>query len=174
MEQHDVERRDGVTRQLQCDDDNMASVDASPDVVTFNWTTTSSPTDFLHAVLSLAGETTADVSHADVTIGFGDRLIETRFQTLRTLARYLPFVVGRCSLLRLDLSATRSVAWQRLDSQGHVVAGLGDSTANLAHGTDDFIDLLVTNTATKMVDPYLVTKSVVELAGRWENRANAW
>lgn len=151
----------------------MALVDASPEVVTSNWTTASSPTDFIRAVLRLSGEST-DVSHADVTVAFGDSLIETRFQTLRIFARYLPFVLAKCSLLRLDLSATRSVAWQRLDSRGQVVAGFGDKTANLAHGTDNFIDQLVTSTATKMVDPNAVTKSMVELASRWENKANAW
>jgi len=168
----DVERSDGHRRRLLFDDDELAVIDISSDVLTVNWTTQRSAAQFVSDAVRLQ-----DYETADAIVCTPKTEEELDFRGLTWLAsRPKPSVAAEWNLVRLDVSDTRSVAWERLPG-GTLVVGFGDD-AECLHGNPNSeasqrLLQLVHMTCTPHIDFHSVVDNAVQLAKLWHDRANA-
>jgi hypothetical protein len=127
---------------LQFSPRDIAVLDVRPDFATVNWTTSTSPAEFLERALELARD---DVS--TVTFRYAGEESDTGLAAL-TEAAGDPRFSERCDFIRLDVSASRSYAWQHLDAEvsgsagGFDVVGFGDDVKELAVQTRPVSELL--------------------------------
>jgi hypothetical protein len=171
LDRRDIFRGDAVIRELRYSERDIAVVDASEDVITVNWSTEFSPTQFVDAVEELADE--GDVRAADVTLDVRHELLSMSMEGLRRrMAEDGPKIFDHdCVFIRLDLSDTRTVAWQRLTDDGLVVAGFGDGTPQIVASHDGLAQSLMSTTATEPINADEVTQSLSELALRYQSYA---
>lgn len=165
----DLERPEGLLRQLFFSNNELAVVDVSAEVLTVNWTTECSALEF--ATL------TSRLPHyhaADAIVCTPDDEVETDVEGLIGLvAEERPFVPGKWDLVRLDVSDTRSVAWERMPD-GAAVVGFGD-TADCLYGSPtseaagDLV-MLLELTGTSHIDFHSVVDNALELAKLWHDR----
>jgi hypothetical protein len=149
---------------LQFSARDIAVLDVRPDFATVNWTTSTSPAEFLERALELAG---GDVS--TVTFRYAGEESDTGLTAL-TEAAARPQFSELCDFIRLDLSATRSYAWQHLDAEGFGsaggfdVVGFGDDVKELAVQTQPVSELLEV-TASEGVSAGVVLDELHRLLG---------
>ncbi|YCK83038.1 hypothetical protein M1D89_07345 [Arthrobacter sp. D3-18] len=166
----DLDRPEGLVRQLIFDSEELAVVDLSSEVLTVNWTTGSSAREFIGIAAALAS-----YQDADAIVCTPNTVIEIDFGELLTLAADEELSVpSKWDLVRLDVSKTRSVAWERL-SNGASVVGFGD-TADCLHGSSHSeaaqqLIVLLELTGTSHIDFHSVVDNVLELAKLWHDRS---
>jgi hypothetical protein len=127
---------------LQFSARDIAVLDVRPDFATVNWTTSTSPGEFLVRALELAR---GDVS--TVTFRYAGEESDTELAAL-TEAAADPRFSELCDFIRLDVGVFRSYAWQHLDAEvsgsagGFDVVGFGDDVQELVVRTQPVSDLL--------------------------------
>jgi len=140
---------DGEIRQLPYSQSELAVVEASAEVVAVNWTTKVEPDVFFSKVSQLI-----DLDdNAVVTLSLSpDSAIErVTISDLRAKSVDASFC-SACEFVRMDLSATQSVLWQRLPDDNLIIVGLGDHTATFTEEGEATVRSLLAATATPTVD----------------------
>jgi hypothetical protein len=168
LKEVDLRRGDGLVRQLLRGKDVVAVLDVSDDVLTVNWTTHRTAPQFVDFVSDVPTYKTAD---AYVCTASDE--VELDMDGLGRLAKDSEH--GHSELwriVRLDLSDTRSIAWERLFG-GTSVIGFGDEARCMRAGINseaaEQLGWLLRETGTE--DP-LVTEVVhhaVELSQLWKH-----
>lgn len=159
----DIPMPDGLVRQLFYGDNDLAVVDASTDVVTVNWTSNETAPGFVDYAQNEPAYEMADTvmctADEDVTLGINE---------LGKLAHELPIGdLESLDLVRIDVSATRSIAWERLPD-GLVIVGLGDHPSEFTHDVVQFdLQRLMQATATNQIHIAEVIETVVKLSHRY-------
>ena len=165
----DIEVADGLIRRLVFGDDELVVVNVSKDALTVNWTTNRSAPQFVELTRHLPGYETATAvlctAHTD---------LETDADELIRLAKDNDHSnLQSWDLVRLDLSETRSVAWERLPDEIFMV-GFGDEADCLqghAYGeAADQLFLLLELTRTSHIQSQEVVEHALELTSVWEER----
>lgn len=134
--------------------------DISPEVSTVNWTARVTPGHFVSVISRIA-----DLSEKDpvfLQMSSKSRPIETTVSPLRRLVRVEDFDMD-CQFVRIDLSPTRSVAWQTLPYNGNslTVAGMGEETGKVSVGdSKKLLGELLSATATSQVNGQAVVSSL--------------
>jgi hypothetical protein len=139
---------------LQFSPRDIAVLDVRPDFATVNWTTRTTPAEFLDRAVELARH---DV--AAVTFRYAGEETDADLAAISDLAAD-PGFSEFCDFIRLDVGSWRSYAWQHIgppatggtgdagydaagsDSPGFDVVGFGDDVKALAIGTQPVGDLL--------------------------------
>jgi hypothetical protein len=160
----DIPSGDGIVRPLRYGSDELAVLDVTSDVMTINWTSSVRASEFfsivdqiadlnnhLESTLQLAGEPEQSVQVADVRGIASDE------------------IMGLCQFIRVDLTDTRSVAWQIVSLDGHdvFVAGFGADTSSIADGNVGLVEKLLILTASGAVDTDQVFESMMALSRRY-------
>lgn len=170
VEIRDQEGADGFVRQLLFSADELAVVNVSSEVLTVNWTTSRSAPQFVEASRHLPG----GYDTADAVLCTARADFETDADGLIRLTKDNDHSeLETWDLVRLDVSETRSVAWERLPD-GKIMVGFGDQ-ADCLHGTAyseaaDQLFLLVEMTGTSHIGSQMVVDTAVELTKMWQDR----
>lgn len=150
----------GLLRRLQFFPNGAAVIDLDEDVLTAAWTTSTSPGDFISTVGWDIGfvEPTATVHFAGGHERFERRLFkDLTFRLFRELG-------DQCDLIRVDVSATQSVAWQRLPKARLDVVAIGDHPLRLLEYENFAVARsLLTATANHAIAADEVLESVLEV-----------
>lgn len=165
----DLERADGFVRQLLYAEDELAVVDVSSDVLTVNWTTHQSAAQFVDFATHLPGFETAGA----VVCSANDEL-DTDMEGLVRLRKDSTHADTEAwNIVRLDVSDTRSVAWERLPG-GMMVVGFGDDTGCMRDGTGSEavwqLDHLLRSTRSPHIESEYVVENAVKLSLNWLER----
>lgn len=158
----DLKRLDdgAIVQQIRFGERDFAVLDISPEVSTVNWTARVNPARFVSEINRIA-----DLSVTDpvfLQLSTESRPIETTVSSLRDWIQDEGFDTN-CQFIRIDLSLTRSVAWQTLPSNGDSrrIAGMGEETGlvTLEENTD-FLRKLLGATATSLISSKIVISSL--------------
>lgn len=155
-DQVDIEREGGVVRQLQYEDGGLVVFDASAEAVAANWTTLSSPSQFVRLVAAAI-----DLNDADITLSLSQRGL------VRMSADRLTYLIDNegvqldstCKFIRLDLSWTQSAMWQLMSPDGMVLAGFGD---NPTHFLDEKQEPFAHHLVNATVHPPNIAEEVLD------------
>lgn len=166
IEEEDLKRDDGLVRKLRYGKDEVAVVDVSPDVLTVNWTTHQTAPEFVDFACHVPGYETADA-----VVCRADQDLYIDMEGLSRLAKDNAHShTESWGIVRLDLSDTRSVAWERLPG-GVIVVGFGDDI-NCMHGglyseAAEQLGFLLKMTGTSGVRFHEVVETAVKLSQLW-------
>lgn len=144
-------------RQLDFGSDELAVVDVSDEVVTANWTTDITSLEFVQYF-----RRDIEFENAEAFLCTEDGTFDLDVEALSRLASgEIDPQPELWNLVRLDLSATRSVAWEKMP-RGFSVVGFGDAfegAQNIFHL--DEVREFMADTATDAVDVDLVIEALV-------------
>lgn len=140
---------DGEVRQLPYGQSELAVVDASVEVVGVNWTAKIGPDLFFSEVSRLVG--LDDNMVVTLSVSPDSAIQQITISNLRTRLVDANFC-SACEFVRLDLSATQSVIWQRSTDGDLVMVGFGDHTATFTGDGEAIVRNLLAATATPAVD----------------------
>ncbi|WP_188196098.1 hypothetical protein [Nonomuraea sp. SYSU D8015] len=159
--------REGLTRRLSFGERDIAVIYVDLDVITVNWTTSLTVTGFVGTTdeLVLAHE------HDPVLLVMhdGSTLDEVTSGLIGAIEEDPAGFEARCSLLRFDLSPTRSIAWQDLPSEDLTIAGIGTTpSCVVSGGMADQIGWLLDATASSGVNRAATLDQVRSLARRFD------
>lgn len=149
-----------VVQQIRFGEHEFAVLDISPEVSTVNWTARVAPGHFVSEINRIA-----DLSETDpvlLQMSTESRSIETTVSPLRDWIRDEAFNMN-CQFIRIDLSPTRSVAWQMLPGNGEslTIAGMGEETGRVTlEENKNFLRELLSATATLQVNSHVVLSSL--------------
>jgi hypothetical protein len=152
-----------MVQQIRFGERDFAVLDVSLEVSTVNWTSDVFPGQFVSKIDRIAD--LADTDPVFLQMSSEPRAYETTMSSLRQLVPDEAFNMA-CKLVRIDLSYSRSAAWQTLptESGGLRVAGMGESTRKIDYGdSKTFLSKLLTATATSKVSSEAVTSSLAHL-----------
>lgn len=171
-EVEDLEHPNGLVRQISFGADEMAVVDVSSEALTVNWTTHYSAPQFIDATRHLPGGG-YELADAVLCTSFGD--LETDAEGLVRMAKDDDHSeIESWDLVRLDVSETRSIAWERLPG-GVTLVGFGDDVECLhERARSDAagqLNQLMELTRTPHIEPQSVVDNAVELANLWYDKA---
>jgi hypothetical protein len=132
---------------LQFTPQDIAVLDVRRDFATVNWTTSCSQIQFYAQAMELSQFRVDTIS-----LRYNGNSLEvdrSEFEKLTT--RSGEFFEKACDFIRIDITSSRSFAWQRLSADGPDVVGFGDSSANIAVRKKPVLGLLEA-TASRGVD----------------------
>ncbi|MGJ0385393.1 hypothetical protein [Paenarthrobacter nicotinovorans] len=166
LEETDLRRDDGLVRKLGFEDGEVAVVDVSPDVLTVNWTSSWTASQFVDLASHEPAYQTAD---AIVCMAAED--LEVDMEGLSRLTKdNHSWVDQSWDIVRLDLSDTRSVAWERLPG-GAIVVGFGDEASCMRGGlyseAAQQLEWLLSVTGTGRIGVAAVVENAVKLSQLW-------
>jgi hypothetical protein len=154
-------REDGaIIQHIRFGEHDFAVLDISPEVSAVNWTADVTPEHFVSEIDRIASP--LDTDSVFLQMSSEAQGTETTVSPLRRLIGNEGFN-NDCGFLRIDLSPTRSVAWQTLLGNGDsfTVAGMGEETARVAVGdSKEFLGKLVSSTATSQVNGQAVISAL--------------
>lgn len=155
----DYPQDEGITRQLVFANEEAAVIDVTPEFVVVNWTSYVNVETFIELIT--ANEEPPPGS--DSWFRFASQTHEgrTSFSSIRSGMR--AEYTESCRFLRVDVSESRSVAWDTADAALPVI-GLGDARPIFASGEIDVLRTLIRDTATPSVVGDEVVESAVVLA----------
>ncbi|MDQ3764499.1 MAG: hypothetical protein M3460_23960 [Actinomycetota bacterium] len=149
-----------IVQQIRFGDHDFAVLDISPEVSTVNWTARVTPGRFVSEINRIADP--PEAAPVLLQMSTESPSIETTVSPLRDWIRDEAFDMN-CQFVRIDLSPTRSVAWQTLSGNGDVftVVGMGEETERVAVGESKvFLRELLGATATSQVNSLTVISSL--------------
>jgi hypothetical protein len=148
-----------IVRRLDFDAGAMSLITSVEGTTTVNWSAAVTVDKFLEVV-----ERTIDVGHdPEVTIQrSGVHLMEQQYPSATLVpSAWLSGPDPAVEFYRIDVSDTRSVAWQRLDASS-VFVGLGDADSFII--VDTTLTQLMADTARSEIDVDLTISTVREVA----------
>jgi hypothetical protein len=151
-----------IVQQIRFGVYDLAVLDVSPEVSTVNWTASVSARGFISQIDRIADLAENDPVFLQIA---PSRTYEIMVSSLRRLARDEVFNKS-CEFIRIDLSATQSVAWQILPQEDHrlIVVGMGEQTDEIAAGDNrEFLAKLLSATATSRIDSQEIISSLARL-----------
>lgn len=147
-----------IVRRLNFDAGAMSLITSVEGTTTVNWSAAVTVDKFLEAV-----ERTIDVGHdPEVTIQRSDvHLMEQQYPSAALVpSAWLSGPDPAVEFYRIDVSGTRSVAWQRLDASS-VFVGLGDADSFII--VDTTLTQFMADTARSEIDVDLTISTVREV-----------
>jgi hypothetical protein len=152
-----------IIQQMRFGRNDVAVLDISPEASTINWTTNVAPRRFVSEVSRITDLDGTDPVFLQIS---PSRMYGTTVSSLHRLVCDEAFDVA-CELVRIDLSPTRSVAWQTLRREGDsllTVAGMGEQTEKVADADSmTFLEKFLSATSTLNIDRRGVTRSLARL-----------
>jgi hypothetical protein len=151
-----------IIQQIRFGGNDFAVLDVSPEASTVNWTTSVSPRRFISEISRITDLVETDPVFLQIS---PSRTYEITVSPLRRLVRDEAFNMA-CELVRIDLSPTRSVAWQRLPREGGnlMVVGMGEQTEKIAHNDSmKVLEKFMDATSTLQIDRKGVINSLARL-----------
>jgi hypothetical protein len=145
-----------IVRRLAFDEHSSAVITAFDGSTTVSWSASVGITDFVHAVESILMWQAAEPEVSGQRYGEHEMAWYEPIDPNGNL--WLPESESSFELVRIDLTSTRSVAWQRLD-RASVVVGLGDTSEQLALDTDP-LDQFMEKTAVQSVNRAMTISAV--------------
>jgi hypothetical protein len=166
LEEVDLKRDDGLVRKLGFGEGEVAVLDVSPDVLTVNGTSRQTAPQFV----DLASHEPA-YQAADALVCMAAEVLEVDMEGLSRLAKDNAHWVNESwDIVRLDLSDTRSVAWERLPG-GDIVVGFGDDASCMRDGINSEaaaqLAWLLSVTGTSHIGAADVVENAVKLSKLW-------
>ena len=141
-----------IIQQIRFSERDFAVFDISPEISAVNWTSGVTPGHFVSEISRIA--TPLDTDPVFLQMSSEPRGTEITMLPLRRMISNEGFD-NDCEFLRIDLSPTRSVAWQILPGEGDsfTVTGIGEETARVvASDSQQFLGELLSATATSPVN----------------------
>ena len=160
---YDSEYEGGFVRQLEYGPNQKVILDASQQFIVINWTARVDARDFFGVLEKFAFP--ADNTDATIQIGI-EAALDTNVGNLRDRFWDQDFS-SECNFLRVDLSETRSVAWERIHSAETAVAGFGDDVEEIfgeVNNNHGLLFMMLEHTAASGIHPHKVSPSIEELA----------
>jgi hypothetical protein len=151
-----------IIQQMRFGEKDVAVLDVSPEASTINWTTSVSPRRFVSEINRIADLAETDPVFLQIS---PSRTYEITVSPLHRLVRDEAFDMA-CELVRIDLSPTRSVAWQTLPREGDslTVVGMGEQTGKVADADSmKFLEKFLGATSTLKINRREVIRSLARL-----------
>jgi hypothetical protein len=140
---------DGEVRQLLFGQSELAVLDASAEVVAVNWTARVGPDGFVSETARLVS--LDDNMVVTLSVSPDSTIEQTTISDLRDRLVDKSFC-SACEFVRLDLSTTQSLFWERLPDEDLIIVGFGDHTTTFTEDGEERVRNLLAATATSAVD----------------------
>lgn len=164
----DFPQDEGIVRQFDFGYDEAVVIDVTSEFVVVNWTSRVNAVTFIDLITELEDPPL----DSDSWFRLANQLHEGRTSFSSICNGRRTGYLESCQFLRVDISETRSVAWE-LAGSALRLTGLGDDTSIFASGETDVLATLIQRTATTSVTGHEVLESAVTLAREYGQGAES-